>query len=120
MLTASAGGEAVEAKPSAGAVAVVDDEYGRPIHCSSNRSGHDRPADLRRRRTALFERLAAGRPRGVVGRLRLAVLAVGSDRPQPVPDVVAAAAEALRLGDLELSERLGQAVLGREPDLARG
>ncbi len=45
-------------------------------------------------------------------------LAIGSDRPQPVADACAAAQEALRLGDLELSERLGQAALGREPDLA--
>ncbi len=50
--------------------------------------------------------------------MRLAVLAIGSDRPQPLADVRVAAQEALRLGDLELSERLGQAALEREPDLA--
>ena len=55
--------------------------------------------------------------RGVVDRLRLAVLALDSDNPQPVADLVAAAAEALRLGDLELSERFGRAALERDPDL---
>ena len=65
----------------------------------------------------MFERAAAQRPRDVVDRLRLAVLALDSDNPQPVADVVAAAADALRLGDLALSERLGAAVLERDPDL---
>ena len=73
--------------------------------------------DLHARRTALFERLSAQEPRDVVDRLRLAVLALDSDNPQPVSVVVAAAADALRLGDLSLSERLGAAVLKRDPDL---
>ena len=75
------------------------------------------PEDLHARRTAVFEMLAGQHPRDVVDRLRLAVLALDSDNPQPIADVVNAAADALRLGDLALSERLGAAVLERDPDL---
>src|SRR5690606_24994438 len=52
-----------------------------------------------------------------IGQLRVTTLAVGSDHPPPAAEVCAAAQEALRLGDLELSERLGRAALGRQPDL---
>jgi tetratricopeptide (TPR) repeat protein len=72
--------------------------------------------ELQARRTELYERLSA-QPRDVVDRLRLAVLALDGDAPQPVSVMVAAAADALRLGDLPLSERLGEAVLKRNPDL---
>ena len=47
----------------------------------------------------------------------MAALAIGSDRPQSASEVCAAAREALRLGDLELSERLGRAALGQSSDL---
>ena len=73
--------------------------------------------ELRRLRSALVERLVARASGDVVGRLRVAVLALDSDRPQPVAEVVAAAEEALRLGDLELSERLGRAALERSSGL---
>ena len=117
-LSASAGGDAVQAAEGAGAIAVVDDEVraAHPLYADAVRAQMP-PADLQQRRTALFETLAAKRPRDVVDRLRLAVLALDSDNPQPVADVVAAAADALRLGDLALSERLGAAVLERDPDL---
>jgi len=62
--------------------------------------------EMRRLRTELVDRLAASSRRGVVDRLRLAVLSLDSDSPQPVADLAAAAAESLRLGDLELSDRL--------------
>ncbi len=116
---ALAGADAVEDAVSSGAV-VVDDDRLRPAHplfVDAVRRALGGP-DLRRLRTALVERLAASGADSVVGRLRRAVVAIGSDRPQPVADACAAAQEALRLGDLELSERLGQAALGREPDLA--
>ena len=74
--------------------------------------------EQRRLRSELVDRLAASPPRGVVDRLRLAVLALDSDRPQPVAELIAAAEEALRLGDLELSERLGRAAVARAPGLA--
>ena len=41
-----------------------------------------------------------------------------SDSPQPLAELAAAAEESLRLGDLELSERLGRAAVDRSPDLA--
>ncbi|MGZ8801386.1 MAG: AAA family ATPase, partial [Mycobacterium sp.] len=116
---ALAGTDAVDEAVRCGA-AVADDDGLRPAHplfVDAVRRALGGP-DLRRLRTALVERLSAAGSIGVVGRLRLAVLAIGSDRPQPVPDACAAAQEALRLGDLDLSERLAQAALGREPDLA--
>ncbi|WP_396883248.1 AAA family ATPase [Mycobacterium sp. SMC-4] len=70
--------------------------------------------ELRRLRTAVVERLPA---HGVVARLRRAVLAVDSDWAPPIGELRFAAQEALRLGALELCERLGRAVLQREPDL---
>jgi tetratricopeptide (TPR) repeat protein len=57
-------------------------------------------------------------PTGVVGRLRLAVLALDSESPQPVADLAAAAEDALRLGDLELAEQLGRAAVRRSPELS--
>lgn len=53
----------------------------------------------------------------VSDRLRLAVLAADSTTPQPVEDVVAAAGEALRLGDLPLAERLAASALNRDAGL---
>lgn len=116
---ALAGSDAVDEAVRCGAVAADQDRLrpAHPLFVDAVRGALGGP-QLRRLRTALVERLPASHDGGVVGRLRLAVLAVGSDSPQPVPDVRAAAQEALRLGDLELSERLGQAALSREPDLA--
>ena len=117
-LSALAGRDAVEQAVTLGAI-VVDDHGVHPAHplyADAVRDALGGP-ELRRLRTELVERLAAQPPSGVVDRLRLAVLALGSDRPQPVSDVVAAAQEALRLGDLELSERLGRAALERSPGL---
>jgi hypothetical protein len=118
-ICALAGRESVEQAEAAGAVVVNEDEV-RPAHpllvdAVGNALGGP---ELRRLRTGLVERLAASSRRGVVDRLRMAVLALDSDRPQPVTEVIAAAEEALRLGDLELSERLGRAAVGREPGLA--
>ncbi len=70
-----------------------------PLYVDAVRDALGGP-DLRRLRTELVDRLAAAPPRGVVDRLGLAVLALDSDRPQPVAEVIAAADEALRLGDL--------------------
>ena len=111
--------DAVDEAVRCGAVIATDDGLrpAHPLFVEAVRGALGGP-ELRRLRTALVERLAITDSVGVVGRLRLAVLAVGSDRPQPVSEVRAAAQEALRLGDLELSERLGRAALSREPDLA--
>lgn len=116
---ALAGAGAVDDAVGCGVVVAGDDGVrpAHPLFVDSVRGALGGP-ELRRLRTALVERLSASDGGGVVARLRRAVLAVGSDRPQPVAEVCAAAQEALRLGDLELSERLGQAALSREPDLA--
>ena len=58
------------------------------------------------------------RPSGHVGdQLRLAALAVESDTPSAVADIVAAAQHALRLGELALAEQLAQAALDRSGGL---
>lgn len=50
-------------------------------------------------------------------RLRIAGLALGSDQPLSVDETVAAAGEALRLGDLSLAERLARSALARSARL---
>jgi hypothetical protein len=67
----------------------------------------------RRRRTELVAQLSLHPSDHLSDRLRLASLALDSDSPQPVDDVVAAAEEALRLGDLVLGERLARSALDR-------
>jgi hypothetical protein len=105
-----AGADAVATAESSGAV-VVDGESVRPAHPLFTRALRDRLVPDRERylRTALVEKLPVATD--VVGRLRRAVLALNSDRPLSVTELVAAADEALRLGDLELSERFGRAAL---------
>jgi tetratricopeptide (TPR) repeat protein len=105
-----AGADAVPTATSAGAVVVDGDEVraAHPLFARAARIRLD-PDRERRVRTDLVEKLPA--PTGVVGRLQRAILALHGDRPLPVTDLVAAADEALRLGDLELSERFGRAAL---------
>ncbi len=94
---------------------VIDDDRLRPAHplfVDAVRDALGGP-ELRRLRTELVDRFAAVPARSVVDDLRLAVLALDSDRPQPTADVIRAAEEALRLGDLVLSERLGRAAVQR-------
>jgi hypothetical protein len=112
-------GEAVTEAESAGAIVVEDDKV-RPAHPLFVDAVGDALGgpELRRLRTELVERQAASAPLDVINKLRLAVLALDSDRPQPVADVVVAAAEALRLGDLVLSERLGRVAVERAGGLA--
>lgn len=117
---ALAGADSVEQALGCGAVAETEDGLlhpGHPLFAEAVRAALGGP-ELRRLRTTLVQRLMTSDDAGVVGRLRLAALAVGSDRPQPVTDIRVAAQEALRLGNLELSERLGRAALSREPDLS--
>jgi hypothetical protein len=118
-VSALAGDDAV-AQAAAAEVVVIDGDRVRPSHPLFVDAVRDalRGPELRRLRTKLVDRLAASPPRRVVDRLRLAVLALDSDSPQPVAEVAAAAEEALRLGDLELSERLGRAAVERSPELA--
>jgi hypothetical protein len=110
VLTDLVGAEAVSAAASAGAV-VVDGDDVRPAHPAFARGAriHLDPGRERHARTELIEKLPA--TTNVVERLRRAVLTLYSDRPLPVTELVAVADEALRLGDLELSERFGRAAL---------
>jgi tetratricopeptide (TPR) repeat protein len=72
----------------------------------------------RRRRTELVTLLSRHPSDHLSDRLRLASLAVDSDAPQPVSEVIFAAQQALRLGDLTLAERLARSALERSGDLA--
>lgn len=67
----------------------------------------------RQRRTAVVRQWASEPTEQVSDRLRLASLAADSDAPQPVDEVVAAAQQALRLGDLVLAQRLAASALDR-------
>ncbi|MGB6514407.1 MAG: AAA family ATPase, partial [Mycobacterium sp.] len=68
-------------------------------------------------RTSVVEQLAP-RSSGQIGdQLRLSALAVESDTPSAVADIVAAAQHALRLGELALAEQLAQAALDRSGGL---
>lgn len=71
----------------------------------------------RRLRTEVVAVLS-NRPCEHVGeQLRLAALAADSDAPPPVGELVGAAQQALRLGDLELGERLARSALDRSGGL---
>ncbi|OBH01415.1 AAA family ATPase [Mycobacterium sp. E136] len=111
--------ESVEAAVSSGAV-VVDDGWVRPAHPLFADAVREAlgGVELRRLRGEIVDRLAERPGHGAVDRLRRAVLALDSDSPQEPAEVSAAAAEALRLGDLVLSERLGRAALQRSEDFS--
>jgi hypothetical protein len=72
----------------------------------------------RQRRTDLVKLLSQHPSEHLSDRLRLASLALDSGAPQPVAQVIAAAEQALRLGDLSLGERLSRGALERSGDLA--
>jgi len=74
--------------------------------------------DARRRRSELVTLLGQHPSDHPSDRLRLASLALDSDTPQLAAEVVAAAQEALRLGDLALGERLARSALDRSGGLA--
>src|SRR6478736_4640840 len=86
--SALAGRDAVTDAEVAGAV-VVDGDRVRPVHplfVDAVRNGLGGP-ELRRLRTQLVDRLAGSSPGSVVDRLRLAVLALDSDSPQPLAEL---------------------------------
>ncbi|MBB2772988.1 UNVERIFIED_ORG: energy-coupling factor transporter ATP-binding protein EcfA2 [Mycolicibacterium obuense] len=111
-LRALAGDEAVVAATAAGAVAVEGDvvHAGHPLFVDAVRDRIGGP-DLRRLRTEVVARLWAARPTGVLERLQVAAMALDCDHDVPAAELTAAAEEALRLGDLRLSERLARAAL---------
>jgi hypothetical protein len=119
-LAALAGEQAVDDAEAAGAVTSDDDatvHAAHPLYTDRVRAAQG--ADTARRlRTSLVGQLSAG-PSGRIGdRLRLAGLAVDSDAPNAAADIVTAAQDALRLGELELAEQLGRAALDRPDGLA--
>ncbi len=72
----------------------------------------------RRRRTEVVTLRSRHPSEHLSDRLRLASLAVDSDAPQPVSEVIDGAQQALRLGDLTLGERLARSALARSGELA--
>lgn len=76
------------------------------------------PEEARHRRAEVVKLLSAHASDHLSDRLRLASLALDSDTPQRVAEVVAAAQQALRLGDLALGERLARSGLERSGGLA--
>ncbi|APE18649.1 AAA family ATPase [Mycobacterium sp. WY10] len=113
-LVALTSDEAVEQAENAGAAAIFDSTVyaGHPLF--AERVAHDAdPADTRRLRTEILDQLTTQPHRHLGDRLGRAVLTLDSDSPESVDDVVAAAQQALRLGDLTLSERLAGAALQR-------
>lgn len=122
-LVALTGEEAVAAAAAAGAVRMEQAgggdpvvHPGHPLYTDTVRTDLA-AADTRRLRTAVADRLSARPPGDVIARLRLATLALDSDTPQRVAEVTAAALEALRLGDMDLGERLAGAALDRSGGL---
>jgi hypothetical protein len=119
-LTALAGEQAVEEAEAAGAVASDDREMvyaAHPLYTDCVRAALA-PDAARALRTSLVEQ-SATRPSGRIGdQLRLSALAVESDAPSAIADVVAAAQHALRLGELTLAEQLARAALDRSGGLA--
>jgi DNA-binding CsgD family transcriptional regulator len=122
-LSSLVGRDAVEQAEALNAVRVSrggDDlavNSGHPLYAEVIRRTLGRVA-ARRLRTAVVTQLSTRPSTHVSDRLALAALALDSDNPQPVADVVAAAHEALRLGDLVLGERLARGALERSDDMA--
>ncbi len=114
--------EAVEQAEAAGAVTVDDHAMvysAHPLYAA--RAGAAQPPDTARAlRMSLVEQLAAA-PSGHIGdQLRLAALSVENDDLNNAADadLVTAAQQALRFGELTLAEQLARAALDRSDGLA--
>ena len=114
-LVALSTAEAVDTAEATGAVQRIGSEVycGHPLFADHIAAGAAAP-HLRRLRSEVAARLATHPHRHLGDRLGRSVLLMASDTPEPVDDVVVAAQEALRLGDLGLSERLAATALERE------
>ena len=114
-LVALTSAAAIDAAESLGAVQQIGAAVysGHPLF-TEHTAANTAEALARRLRTAVADRLAGHPFRHLGDRLGRSVLALDSERPESVDDVVAAAQEALRLGDLGLSERLAAAALERD------
>jgi DNA-binding CsgD family transcriptional regulator len=117
-LTELAGREALEDAEDERVIEVVkrgDDlvvHSAHPLYAEQVRATLGQIA-TRRLRTQLVKQLSATPSDHISTRLRLAALAIDSDDPPPVDEVVAASWEAMRLGDLLLGERLARSALDR-------
>ncbi len=124
-LTALAGDGAVSQAEGLGAVETrVPGDGGDPVVYTAHplfaeraRAALDKDG-ARRLHTELVRLLSQHPSDHLSDRLRLASLAVDSEAPQPTAEVVAAAQQALRLGDLALGERLASSALDRSGGLA--
>jgi hypothetical protein len=121
-LTALTGEEAVEQAEAAGAVTVNDDAMVYSAHplYAARAGAAQAPDTARALRMSLVERLAAAPPGHLGDQLRLAALAVENDDIENDPagvDLVSAAQQALRFGELTLAERLARAALDRSDGL---
>ncbi|GFG75041.1 ATP-binding protein [Mycobacterium botniense] len=114
-LAALAGEQAVAQAETLGAITARGDHLyaAHPLYTERTGAALD-ATSARALRTAIVGQLAQ-RP---YDPLRLAALAVDSEMPGPVADVVAAAQQALRQGGLALAERLARAALDRSGGLA--
>jgi hypothetical protein len=119
-LAAMAGERAVEHAETVGAIRSggPDDETYAAHPLYTQRAYAALGPNAQPRRTSVVAQLSKHPSDHASDQLRLAALAVDSDTPGAVGDVVAAAQQALRLGDLVLAERLGQAALDRSGGLA--
>ena len=125
-LTVLAGDGAVSAAEDCGAVEtrIRGESGGEPVVYTAHPLFAERARaamgddGARQRRTELVKLLSHHPSEHLSDRLRLASLALDSDAPQPVADVIVAAEQALRLGDLALGERLSRGALERSGDLA--
>jgi tetratricopeptide (TPR) repeat protein len=122
-LAALAGERAVDDAQTAGAVtaAAGDDETlvraAHPLYTGRIRAALA-PANTRALHTSLVGRLRTRQSERFGDQLRLTALAVASDAPGAVADMVTAAQQALRLGELVLAEQLARAALEQSGGLA--
>lgn len=83
-----------------------------PLYTEGVRASLGRLA-TRRLRTELVAQLSLRPTENVSARLRLSALAIESDNPPPVNEVIESSYEAMRLGDLVLGERFARSALDR-------
>jgi hypothetical protein len=117
-LVTLAGEQATVAAETAGAVVCADAQLVYAAHPLYTERAALTPERARALRTSVVAQLSRQPCELLSDQLRVAALAADSDQPGDVADVVTAARQALRLGDLPLAERLGRAALDRSGGLA--
>ncbi|MGH8917542.1 MAG: AAA family ATPase, partial [Actinomycetes bacterium] len=107
-------GDQLDPDAARNALRVIEADWGSFVYCAhplvaEAARGMLDDTSARRLRTALVTRWSGRSPDSVIDQLQLAVLALESDRPRPVDELVAAAGHALALGDMVLAEKLAAA-----------